>query len=345
MYNYQLDGLNMEVTTKCPLHCPQCYCSLESGKDIPLHIATRIIEESAAEGLTHIEFSGGETLCYPHLIKLISIANQYGIETSISISGWGFNAAQLNKLIEAGIDTIYVSLNGPSEQDNRETRDGYDLAIHALEVLKQNHFPNIVINWVMHRNNADTLPNMIALGREYDVSAILIIEPKPSFKRNLLLYPTKNQLTQTAIIAKHHSGQPELWIHHCFSPLLALCSDNKLWGNSNRGIYKGCSAGLASISVNVEGKFIPCRHLPYPEDSESLHTYWKESVILNSIRSLVFQYRSGLCEACRFSRYCRPCLSHNEDIQHLKAEPKECPVREIAVDISPYADKHLRRIE
>ena len=65
------DGMNIELTNCCPLRCPQCYCSLEGGKHIPPEVAIRAIEQGAALGVTHVELSGGETLCYPHLLELV----------------------------------------------------------------------------------------------------------------------------------------------------------------------------------------------------------------------------------------------------------------------------------
>ena len=331
---YQLSGMNIEVTTKCPLRCPQCYCSLCGGKNIDKTRAIQILKQAKELGLEHVEFSGGETLCYPYLTNLISFASRLSIETSISLSGWSFDAETLQHLVEAGISTIYVSLNGPTKEINQETRDGFEYAIHALGILHNYNFPNVILNWVMHRNNADTLPDMIDIGKRFGVEAILIIEPQPTYEGNLDTYPTKDQLFKVADMVKHHNEEPQLWIHHCFSPLLALSCENIFWGNSNRGIYKGCSAGLASISVDVDGNFIPCRHLPIPEEYENVQEYWQFSPVLSQIRVLAEQKRSEPCSQCTLNRYCRPCLGHNrQETNNLISEPLRCLIGEALKDI------------
>ena len=326
---YQLSGMNIEVTTNCPLRCPQCYCSLYGGKNIDKTRAIQIIKQAKELGLEHVEFSGGETLCYPYLTDLITFASGLGIETSVSLSGWNFNNEILQRLIESGISTIYVSLNGPTKEINLETRDGFEYAIRALEILHSKHFSSVIINWVMHRSNADVLPKMVDIGQKYGVEAILIIEPHPTYTGEMVTYPTKEQLFKVADLVRHHSGEPQLWVHHCFSPLLALSSENRLWGNSNRGIYKGCSAGLASISIDVDGKFIPCRHLPMPEEYENVQDYWQFSSVLNQIRTIAEQKRSEPCSLCKLNRYCRPCLAHYQGNEgNLRSTPEHCAIGE-----------------
>ena len=43
---YSVYGMNMELTTACPLRCPQCYCSLEGGKHLDLETAMHYLEQA-----------------------------------------------------------------------------------------------------------------------------------------------------------------------------------------------------------------------------------------------------------------------------------------------------------
>ena len=323
---YTLQGINIELTTCCPLHCPQCYCSLEGGRHIPIGTAVKAVREAAGMGASHVELSGGETLCYPHLYELIHEVRSSGMMPSISISGWHFDAAVLQKLIRAGIDTIYVSLNGPTEKVNALTRDGFELSIAALEVLRDSGYPEKAINWVMHRNNADSLPEMISLAERYDVGTILIIEPMPTAAGKLETYPTPEQIGRVCDLIKHKNGTVDLQVQHCFSPLKALLYDNKLWGNRNRGPYRGCTAGILSCAVDVDGRYMPCRHLELPEEAESLEEYWLHSKYLERLRHLDEDRRMP-CDSCRFQQYCRHCPSINLQVDgSFFLGKKECPV-------------------
>lgn len=323
---YDLQGINIELTTYCPLHCKQCYCTLEGAKYISKEIAIRAMHQAADLGATHVELSGGETMCYPHLYELIAAARSVDLEPSIAISGWGINDSTVEKLIDAGIDSIYVSLNGPTEIINSVTRDGFQYSISALEALKKAQFHNTVINWVMHRNTANMLSEMIDLAEQYQVNGILIIEPMPTAKGELNTYPFREQLLRVAEMVKTNSGKVDLQIQHCFSPLLALASDNKLWGNSNRGIYKGCTAGIASCAIDVDGHYSPCRHLPIVEEFSDLKEYWKHSSYLQRLREMEYK-RQDLCFSCRYAPFCRHCQARNWiDEQDFYIGRKQCEV-------------------
>ena len=326
MTKYIPDGINIELTTRCPLRCPQCYCSLDGGKDISLDIAIKRLREAAELGVQHVELSGGETLCYPYIVEIVGAAKRLGLSASIAISGWHFDEETLDKLVNAGIDMICVSLNGPTEKENAKSRDGFKLAINALEILKKSEFENTLINWVMHRDSVEFLPDMIDLAKEYKVGGILIIDPKPTSKNEFNTYPTAEQIQYVADIVKYNRSGIDLIVQHCFSSLLALCSDNKLWGNSNHGIYKGCTAGLCSYCIDVDGMFTPCRHLEYHEQWGSSSEYWNCSEILNELRDLG-DNQCEQCEACRLNKFCRPCVAAYSKIEHrIFRGGKYCPL-------------------
>ena len=144
-------GLNLELTTCCPLHCPQCYCTLEGGKHLDLDVAKSKLREAGEHGVRIVHLSGGETLCYPHLYEVVTYAKQYCKQVNVALCGWHFNQTVLNRLIESGVDGIFISLNGSTEEINSVTRDGYDYALQALQLLCENGFPNTYLNWVMHQ--------------------------------------------------------------------------------------------------------------------------------------------------------------------------------------------------
>lgn len=324
---YIVNGINIEVTNRCPLHCPQCYCSLDDGNNIDIKKVYQIIIEASKMCVSHIEFSGGETLCYPYIFDAISFAEQNDIATSISISGWSFNEKIYDKLVMAGISGIHISLNATTEVKNKLSRDGYYYAIQALDLLKQKKFSNTTINWVMHRETVDELPKMIKLAEEYNVSSILIIDPKPNSKKELNTYPTSEQMTMVAQIIKENTSSVDLDVHHCFSSLAALVGRNKLWGNLNRGFYKGCTAAICSVCVSVDGKLSPCRHLEYYENFDTIGDYWNNSQILEQIREVYEKEPSEPCKGCSLMNYCRHCLAINTKLENkIYRGNKHCPI-------------------
>lgn len=305
---YKLSGMNIELTTACPLRCPQCYCTLEGGRHIPFPVVENYLRQAKELGIQHVELSGGETMCYPHLYDVIRMARELGIETNVALSGYRFTQDTYEKLMEAGVGGIFISLNGSTKEINAQTRDGYELAISALTLLQQNKHRNTSLNWVMHSSNAEDFPNMLALAERYDVANLTIIGVKPDSKHMLPTIPSAEQMRFVRDQIFAHHGKTRIIVERCFSPMLALVCDTRLLGNINVGEHKGCGAGRSMLSISVDGLLSPCRHLEYYEKWDTLEAYWNNSPTLKKIRALEDQKREP-CSSCRFCDNCRHCLS------------------------------------
>ena len=304
--------LNLELTTRCPLNCPQCYCDLHRGKDLPLDRATEVLRQAAQLGTSNINLSGGETMVYPHLYELLAQCSSLGLCAAVALSGWGVDESSLQKLIGSGVTEIYISLNGSTEEVSRITRDGHHLAIRALELLKESGFKSTAVNWVAHRSNIHDFENVAALCSRLGVKRLVVMAFKPDSTHSLASAPADGQTLELAGKIKQLQKQfPELSIdtESCYSPLRALLGQ-KFFGNLNVGISKGCGAGRDGASLDVDGSFTPCRHLDYPESFDSLRDYWYASGTLQELRA-VEAAPEAPCAGCKYGPYCLSCLAVN----------------------------------
>lgn len=302
----KLYSVNIELTNKCPLKCPQCYCSLSGDKHIDLETAKEKIKEAADHGVKVVNMSGGETLCYPWLYELISYASKLCERVNIAISGCYFNKDVLKKLLESGVTSISVSLNGSTEEINRLTRDGYSLAINALKLLGEEKIPNTFINWVMHSNNCDDFPNIVAIAEKYGITSIDVIMFKPDSKHELNSFPSGEQMKQIADFIRHYNGPVKIMVETCFSQMLALIYNSSWLGNIDTGENKGCRAGLYLYNISVDGYYSPCRHLDLFEQYDSLDEYLSLSPVIKKFDVYEKDLRSP-CDTCAVQQYCRPC--------------------------------------
>ena len=319
--------MNLELTTKCPLHCPQCYVSLNNGREMPLETALYWIRDAAETGITDVNLSGGETLCYPHLSELIRECASLGLESNIALSGAYVTEEKIRGFIDDGVSNIFVSLNGSTKEINEKTRDGYELAIRTLALLQKIGFPNTMINWVMHGYNADDFPGMLALAERYGVKCLIVLAFKPDSAHALASYPTGEQIRTVAKQIKAYKGPVKVGAETCFSQLLTL-SARTFFGSMNYGVFRGCGAGRDGISVTVEGKLTPCRHLEVEEEFEHISDYWTQSPFLNKLRA-VEDHRQEPCRGCRWEANCLPCMAVGMKLHgDLTYGMEECPVAE-----------------
>lgn len=321
--------MNIELTTKCPLHCPQCYCSLTGGKSIALDTAIFWLNEGKQAGVEEVMLSGGETLCYEHLFELISAASKIGLKTNVALSGVGFSQLVYDRLMASGVTGIFISLNGATEKINALTRDGYNYAIAALQLLKENNYTNTTLNWVMHSNNADDFENVVNLAEFYNVASIVIIGVKPDSKHALSTIPSKDQIVKIKEQILSHKGNTRIFVESCNSPLLTYICDTRLFGNMNVGKNRGCGAGRNTFSVNVDGLLSPCRHLDYFEKAASLTDYISKSPVIYNLQQRTVEPAKEPCCSCRFQNNCIPCAAINSKLEgNLNRGFKSCPIYE-----------------
>ncbi|MBQ9252453.1 MAG: radical SAM protein [Clostridia bacterium] len=320
--------MNIELTTNCPLHCPQCYCTLTGGNNIEREKAIYWIREGSKLGVKDVMLSGGETLCYPYLYEIIEAANLYCGHSNVSLSGAYFTQQVFDKLQQVKVSRIFISLNGSNEEVNSLSRDGFALSLNALELLKKNKYRNTIINWVMHRNNADDFPNMVKIAEKYDVSTIVILGLKPDSNHSLGSIPTKEQMKNVRDIIRSYKGKVRIMVENCFSPMLALLGETLLFGNLNVGRNNGCGAGYDTFSVNVDGLLSPCRHLNIYEQFENGNEYWNSSPILQELRKLREGEAEEPCNKCSYTDYCKPCFAITKEVEKrlYKGNPF-CPLQ------------------
>lgn len=322
------DMMNIELTTRCPLKCPQCYCDLNTGKDIDKEVALNFITEAARLQIPYLNLSGGETLVYPHITELIQAISAHGLSSAIAISGWGFTPEKLAELTSAGVDEIYVSLNGSTEEINSRSRDGYKLAINALKILKESKFKDYYLNWVAREDNIADFPALVQLAEKYGVKGIYILTLKPDAEYHLKGAPSKESFQQLVSYLKSRTNSEFMIdVEPCYSPLRAYLQQ-KFFVNHNTGLTKGCGAGRHSISVDVDGNFTPCRHLLYPEKYSNIAEYWFQSKVLDQLRR-VEDNREDPCNSCYLTKNCLSCRAVADKIYHnLNASDPLCPVGE-----------------
>ena len=307
-YKNRPNSINIELTTKCPLECPQCYLGFNKEvKHIDKDIAIKRIREAGEMGVRIVCLSGGETLCYPYIYELAEAASQYCGAAFVALSGYGLNEAVYDNL-KNKVSGIFISLNGSTFNINKVTRAGFDYAISALELLYKKAYKHIWINWVMYSHNIYDFDNMIMLAEKYGVYCIVIMAPKPNSYNELKDMPTREQMIYFAKKIALYKGRVRIMVEPCFSPMLAL-----MLGEKNTGLNYGCGAGIVNFNINVDGLFSPCRHLDFFEEFDSAKDYWNNSQALNILRNAE---KRQPCISCKFTDYCRHCIAYNVKLNH-----------------------------
>ena len=137
--------LDIESTGVCNLRCPFCATTTKTwGPDEPgymkLDLFRRIIDEGAAEGLCSIKLSfRGEPTLHQRLSEMVAYAKQKGIlDVYFNTNATLLTEALIQRLIDAGLDRISISVEGITKDAYEKYRPGakYEEVIENVKRLR-----------------------------------------------------------------------------------------------------------------------------------------------------------------------------------------------------------------
>src|SRR5262249_42233579 len=179
-------ALIAELTHRCPLHCVYCSNPREltaRGEELTTETWSRVFSEAAQAGVMQLDLTGGEPLARPDLTHLIQSARAAGLYVNLITSGLPLDEKRLDELVAAGLDHFQLSFQGAREDSANEFA-GTKAHAKKLKVLgwlksrdmeprrQKSRRVAVTLNFVLHRNNLDQLPEMVAIAEDSSASRI-----------------------------------------------------------------------------------------------------------------------------------------------------------------------------
>ena len=179
-------------TMRCNLHCQMCgqwgecgYLNAASAQalkneELPIESWEKVIDELAPSRPRVIVW-GGEPFLYREMIRLLRRIKSKGLNCLV-ISNGTLIAPYAHEFVMAGIDEIEISLDGPSQVNDKMRGAGsYNAAIEGIATLlderkrQKNNYPKIIINTVITKDSYLTLSEMVELSKKLGVDGINLI--------------------------------------------------------------------------------------------------------------------------------------------------------------------------
>jgi PqqA peptide cyclase len=295
-------GLLAELTHRCPLQCPYCSNPLElerAAGELDTVTWLRVLDEAAELGVLQVHFSGGEPTARRDLPDLVRRAAQRQLYSNLITSGVLLDERMLAGLVEAGLDHVQLSFQDV-ETANAERIGGMAGAqakkYAAAELIQRAALP-LTLNFVIHRQNADHLPAMIALGTELGAERIEVAHVQyygwGLVNRDLLL-PSREQLD--AATAEVEAARVRLKGRMVIDYVTPDYYAER---------PKSCMGGWGRRFINVTpvGKVLPCHAaetipgVAFPSvRDESLAAIWQSSPIFERYRGT--DWMAEPCRSC-----------------------------------------------
>ena len=291
-----------ELTHRCPLQCP--YCSnpklLErASAELDTTTLLRVIEEAADLGVLQVHFSGGEPMARKDLSELIRHAAKHDLYSNLITSAVMLDATRVTELKDAGLNHVQISFQDASAANANRIGGfpgGHERKLAAAEAVRKSGLA-LTLNFVVHRQNAENIGAMLALGEELGAGRLEIAHVQYygwALANRAALLPSRDQLRAiTAVVeAERARLKGRITIDYVVPDYYAIRP-------------KACMAGWARRFMNISpsGKALPCHAaetltgLEFPSVREySLAHIWCESVAFQKFRGT--EWMTGPCREC-----------------------------------------------
>jgi MoaA/NifB/PqqE/SkfB family radical SAM enzyme len=190
-----LGRVYVEPTNMCNLDCLTC---IRNVWDEPSGVMTLQTYHQILEGIKtyssppEVFFGGfGEPLSHPNIIEMVRLAKVAGAQVELITNGILLDESMSAALIEAHLDTLWVSIDGASAESYADVRLGAALPqvikntqrLRQLRNLGYQEKPVLGIAFVAMKRNIHELPDVLKLGQslgvnKYSISNVLAHTPE-----------------------------------------------------------------------------------------------------------------------------------------------------------------------
>lgn len=271
-----------ELTHRCPLHCPYCSNPLEltrAAQELGTADWTRVLTEARALGVLQLGLSGGEPLVRKDLEELAAHARGLGLYTTLVTSGLGLTRPRAERLREAGLEHIQVSLQD-ADDENAERIAGVRSVKQkraAAALVTELGFA-FTVNVVLHRANLDRIEEIIQLAGDMGADRLELANTQ-YYGWGLV---NRDQLMPTAAQVERAFEAAERAQQRWKGRMSIVFVRPDYHERYPKPCYGGW--GKVYIVVHPDGRAAPCHAavqittLPFPNVREhSLDWIWRES--------------------------------------------------------------------
>lgn len=261
--------IRMDTNNKCNLRCNMCYFSMGESQKIPVRnmsidLFKKIAEKSFPYTKRLFLSCSYEPLISPIFMEALDVVKDYNIpETIIVTNGVSLKRDNIEKIIEAGISQVHISIDAATKGTYEEVRacsGYYDLIekIRLFNEIKQEKkvsLPRLCSDYTLMRSNIEELPAFVTLAAEINIESIDC--------RHLLPYAGLDNMDQMLFSHKVLTNRCLEQAHEIAKEKGVVLStpdyyetDNGI--GSNNSYQKNCLNPWENLFIRSDGETAPC---------------------------------------------------------------------------------------
>ena len=301
--------LVFHITGRCNLQCVYCYASSYDRGDLKIEEVQDVLSQAARLGTRHVILSGGEPLLHPDFYEIAEYAKELRLKVHITSNGTMIDEIAAEKLRSLDVN-VTISLDGSCAEANDPLRgEGtFSSAINSIDNLI-NSCVYTSMRMTLVKQNVNDVRNYIELAIQHNVNRCIIerVTGIIEIPQSMELEPSSADVFRSFKIMSEYMNVNGLNVGSN-DPLWLLFRKDLLEKYTNTThICGGCTAGVASITINPDLTVTPCPRLPITVGNlreDSLENIWHNSDILQNLRN---RDLFDSCSSCNYKYICGGC--------------------------------------
>lgn len=315
-----------EITLKCNLACSHCGSRAGNtrSKELSTQEALDLVRQMASVGIKEVTLIGGEAFLRPDWLEIASEITKAGMLCGMTTGGYGISLETAQKMKEAGIRTVSVSIDGLEQTHDRlrGRKGSWKYAFKTMSHLKEVGI-TFGCNTQINRLSAPEFPSIyeciriggarawqiqltVPMGNAADNSDILL-QPYEL----LDIYPMLARVARRAYAegVQLQAGN-NIGYYGPYERLLRGRGNESEWS-----FWLGCGAGLSTLGIEADGAIKGCPSLPTTAYTggnireRALHDIIENTaelrMNLGAGTSEGIKHLWGFCKTCEYAELCR----------------------------------------
>lgn len=311
-----------EITLKCNLACSHCGSRAgdERVEELSTEEAFDLIYQMKDVGIKEVSLIGGEAFLRKDWLELAAEITRVGMACTMTTGGYGISAQTAQKMADAGIKAVSVSVDGLEKTHNglRGRERSFQCCLETMEYLAA---VGVLVgcNTQLNRLSAIELPELYGVLRDAGMKAWQIQMTVPMgraadnaeilFQPAELLdfYPVLARIVKRAFSeGVLVSSGNNIGYYGPYERLFRGGGDPKEWT-----FWQGCQAGLAVLGIEADGAIKGCPSLPTNAYTGGHIRNRKLRDIVSNTPELTMNtdestdHLWGFCQTCDYARVCK----------------------------------------
>lgn len=333
-----------EVTRSCNLKCKHCRAAAENkcyDDELTTGECFHLLDNIAGFSRPIIILTGGEPMLREDIYRIARHGADLGLRMVMAPCGMLIDDETVEKIKEAGIECISISLDGATAESHdgfRNVPGAFDGAMAAIDAARR-HDLAFQVNTTITKHNINELSDIMQLAEEVGAMTFnpFLLVPTGRGKELADQEISPDQYEQTLQWLNKQRGRSKMQLRVTCAPHYQRivrqnpveCHNAGEPGLTPKGHGSqaaGCMGGKSFAFISHVGKVQICGFLEteagdLKENNFDFESIWKNSEFLRHIRDV--DHYEGKCGYCEYRRVCGGCRARAFALtgDYLASEP------------------------